>query len=51
MKVSREKRGSTSLHQGRNKKRKNVFNVKTCETDESGFSAFAKNYKCNRIYL
>jgi len=45
MKCSREKRKSSKVQKSRPKKRKNVFNPKTAETDESSFSASAKKLK------
>lgn len=45
MKSSRELRKSLNIHKSRPKKRKNVFNPKTAETDESSFSASAKKIK------
>lgn len=45
MKGSREMRKSLNIRKSRTKKRKNVFNPKTAETDESSFSASAKKFK------
>lgn len=45
MKSSREMRKSLNIRKSRTKKRKNVFNPKTAETDESSFSASAKKFK------
>lgn len=45
MKGSRETRKSLNIRKSRIKKRKNVFNPKTAETDESSFGASAKKFK------
>lgn len=44
-KCSREKRKSTGYVKSRTKKRKNVFNPKTAETDDINFSTPAKKFK------
>lgn len=51
MKSSRELRKSTKVYKSRAKKRKNVFNPKTAETDESSFSASAKKMRMQEEIL
>ena len=51
MKGSREMTKSSNVRKSRSKNRKNVFNPKTAETDESSFSASAKKFKMQEEIL
>lgn len=51
MKCSRELRKTSKVQKSRPRKRRNVFNPKTAETDESSFSASAKKLKMQEEIL
>lgn len=48
-KVSRDLRAKENVRKSRDRKRKNVNNPKTAESEEISFSSSAKKLKANRI--